>query len=103
MLNAAACMLLFAALPINWAYGDQNALVKHARSGSLAVGLAGGGSTIAASDRASELTACRIAHGALMLAAFLALMPTAVLLARHKWLFGHKEVSDYQKASHVAD
>jgi hypothetical protein len=29
-----------------------------------------------------------IAHGALMIAAFCLIMPSAALLARHRWLFG---------------
>jgi hypothetical protein len=42
----------------------------------------GGGGHDGDSDR------IRIAHGALMLAAFALLMPLGALLARHKWLFG---------------
>jgi hypothetical protein len=33
----------------------------------------------------------RWAHGALMLAAFVLLMPTGILTSRHKWLFGDKD------------
>jgi hypothetical protein len=40
----------------------------------------------------SGMSAAQIAHGALMLVAFCALMPAGMLLARHKWLFGDSEV-----------
>jgi hypothetical protein len=40
----------------------------------------------------SNEEALTIAHGALMLVAFVVLMPAAVIMARHKWLYGDKEV-----------
>lgn len=86
------CRLTLTALPINWALGDEAALVRHSRKGSVALVLDGGGSSVTAGDGADNATAFRIAHGTLMLAAFVLLMPTAVLMARHKWLFGDSQV-----------
>jgi hypothetical protein len=63
----------------------------HSRAGSVAVRLNGGGAAILSSDDANA-TAFRVAHGALMLAAFVLLMPVAVLMARHKYLFGDAKV-----------
>jgi hypothetical protein len=55
-----------------------------------------GGSAGSISDDSSTTArrqlAYRVAHGVLMLAAFVLLMPAAALLARHKWLFGDKKV-----------
>jgi hypothetical protein len=89
---ADASVPLATAQPVNWALGDQAALLRHSRKGSVAISLGGGGSSVTAEDDARNARAFRIAHGALMLAAFVLLMPAAVLMARHKWLFGDAEV-----------
>lgn len=44
-----------------------------------------------AGDSSNE-EALTIAHGALMLVAFVVLMPAAVIMACHKWLYGNQEV-----------
>ncbi len=87
-------------LPMNFAVGARNALSKHIQSGSLTINLADGtsapitggvgvGSGGVGVD-ASGATACRVAHGALMLSAFALLLPAGALVARHKWVFGDR-------------
>lgn len=58
------------------------------------INLAGGGATLGDGGAATANTQLtyRVAHGVMMLAAFVLLMPAAALIARHKWLFGDKEV-----------
>eukprot|EP00879_Flechtneria_rotunda_P001115 GHRR01001257.1.p2 GENE.GHRR01001257.1~~GHRR01001257.1.p2 ORF type:complete len:373 (+),score=108.40 GHRR01001257.1:1707-2825(+) len=77
-----------AALPINWALGPDNTLIQHAESGSLSLGLTTGVSMTVGDIGGGDATAVRIAHGALMLTAFIVLIPAAVLMARHKWMCG---------------
>jgi hypothetical protein len=64
----------------------------HTQMGYVNVKLAGGGATVGDNAAASMQLRYRVAHGAMMLAAFVLLMPVAALIARHKWLFGDKEV-----------
>jgi hypothetical protein len=92
-----------------WASSPRRALVLHSKYGSLtadlrpllaaasgagAAALAGAGAPVvledAGGDEAGHAASARarIAHGALMLAAFALLMPLGALLARHKWVFG---------------
>jgi len=80
------------ALPINWAISDSNSLQQmHSQMGSATIDLQGGAAVISNSGAAANQLAYRVAHGVMMLLAFLLLMPSAVLMARHKWLFGDKE------------
>lgn len=84
---------------LNWALGSSDELAHHASMGSLALRLAGGAADVdAASGAAANATVFRIAHGALMAAAFLLLMPAGALLARHKWAFGDAEVRARRQA-----
>jgi hypothetical protein len=78
------------AVAMIWAMSPGNALVEHTQQGSLLLNMDTGVSTSRA-DRVGGAV-WDIVHGALMLAAFVALMPAAVLLARHKWLFGNPKV-----------
>lgn len=89
--NTLSFAALLAAVPMNWALGPQNALVQHSIMGSVELNLAGGTARSIADDSATN-NAYRAAHGALMLTAFVLLMPSAVLMARHKWLFGDRKV-----------
>lgn len=91
LLTSCCVFLPSAALPINWALGRTNDLVHHSGRGSLSISLTGGSAVVDADDSTAG-DAFRIAHGALMLAAFVLMMPTAVLMARHKWMFGDKQV-----------
>jgi hypothetical protein len=80
-------------MPINWATSDSNSLQQmHTQMGYVNINLAGGGATVGDNAAASKQLSYRVAHGAMMLAAFVLLMPGAALIARHKWLFGDKEV-----------
>jgi hypothetical protein len=79
-----------AALPVNWALGGGNALARHLRSGSLALSLTDGGAAV--NTTVSNAFYFGATHGALMLAAFVLLMPGAALSARHKYLFADKQV-----------
>eukprot|EP00775_Hariotina_reticulata_P009944 gene9944-10099_t len=84
---------MLAALFLNWAYGYSNSLGIHAKQGSVAVILSSQSSTII-SDNGGVSLSYPIAiwvHGALMLASFILLMPTAALSARHKWLAGNSQ------------
>lgn len=99
-----------------WASSDQSRLVQHNLFGSQSADLraliaAASGNAAAAAAFAQQAAAAeaadnaaaaakrarseraRIAHGALMLAAFVLLMPTGVLLSRHKWTFGDQAAS----------
>lgn len=78
-----------ASVALNWAESSGHALDYHDRKGSVTLDLRDGGAVVGDPTGAAALAdAARIAHGALMAAAFLLLIPTAVLLPRHKWLFG---------------
>jgi len=80
------------ALPINWAISDSNSLQQmHSQMGSATIDLEGGAASISDNGTPANQLAYRIAHGTLMLTAFVLLMPSAVLTARHKWLFGNNE------------
>ncbi|WIA14655.1 hypothetical protein OEZ85_003157 [Tetradesmus obliquus] len=78
-----------AVVPLIWSSSTSNAFTKHKMQGSLIVNLISGKYSDVSS--ASGNSAAQIAHGALMLVAFCALMPAGMLLARHKWLFGDSE------------
>jgi hypothetical protein len=73
-----------------WAMSSGTALVEHTQQGSLSLNMDTGVSSSKA-DRVGGAV-WDIVHGALMLTAFVFLMPAAVLLARHKWLFGNPKV-----------
>lgn len=73
-----------------WAMSSGTALVEHTQQGSLSLNMDTGVSSSKA-DRVGGAI-WDIIHGALMLTAFVFLMPAAVLLARHKWLFGNPKV-----------
>lgn len=60
--------------------------------GSATIDLEGGAASISDNGTPANQLAYRIAHGTLMLTAFVLLMPSAVLTARHKWLFGNNKV-----------
>lgn len=83
-----------ASVPVNYASASSNDLTAaHNSAGGLTLDLsaAGGGGSVGG-EAPVKSNAMMRAHGALMLVAFAGLMPLGVLLARHKWAFGRKEV-----------
>lgn len=84
-----------AALLLNWALGDLDALGIHGRQGSLAIDLASGSATPLADSGTANYFKVIIAHASLMMVAFLACMPAASIMARHKWLAGNRQVRSH--------
>ena len=81
-------------LPIIWALSKGGDVKKHDFQGSLLLNVETGMSEVQEVGKLQRTSsAADLAHGVLMLVAFVVLMPGAVLLARHKWLFGSKKVS----------
>ncbi|KAF6260840.1 hypothetical protein COO60DRAFT_838197 [Scenedesmus sp. NREL 46B-D3] len=78
-----------AVVPLIWSTSTSNDFTQHKMQGALIVNLISGKYFDVSSSLGSS--AAQIAHGALMLVAFCALMPAGMLLARHKWLFGDSE------------
>ncbi|KAL6753047.1 hypothetical protein V8C86DRAFT_2735981 [Haematococcus lacustris] len=74
---------------LNWAAHYTNRLGFHALYGGAEVNPATGAVKLV---RILDKRPYIIAHGVLMLLAFVLLMPTAVLLARHRTLYLHKEL-----------
>ncbi|KAJ9513660.1 hypothetical protein QJQ45_015416, partial [Haematococcus lacustris] len=74
-------------LQMNYAVHTSNSLLYHVESGSFALNPATGSLQ---ATRSSHLRRYIVAHASLMLLAFVFLMPTGVLLARHRSLYINK-------------
>jgi hypothetical protein len=85
-------------LPIIWAVSKSGDVRKHDFQGALVLDVEARTSQVLVvggdgqAGRRGRASAADLAHGVLMMVAFVVLMPGAVLLARHKWLFGSKKV-----------
>ncbi len=79
---------------LNWAVAQAPGLVTHNSQGGIVLNLVDGTAVTATTSK----TRAAIAHGAMMIVAFAILMPLGALLARHKWLFGRKEVGGCRAA-----
>eukprot|EP00879_Flechtneria_rotunda_P005969 GHRR01006276.1.p1 GENE.GHRR01006276.1~~GHRR01006276.1.p1 ORF type:complete len:490 (+),score=119.55 GHRR01006276.1:235-1704(+) len=80
------------ALDLNWVADPGTEFEHHAMTGFVTVNAAAGSATATDLSGGTESTKAVLAHGALMLLAFIVFMPLGALVARHKWLFGNKEV-----------
>jgi hypothetical protein len=93
---AASPVVLPADVHLIWAASPKVEFEQHSIFGSLGINMeaSAGGSALLSSGPGSAVDhAGAIAHGVLMVLAFMVLMPGAVLAARYKWLHANKEVS----------
>jgi len=65
----------------------------HTLTRSLVLNVADGSLARSSSGSVGEKLVKQVAHGVLMLLAFVVFMPTGALMARHKWVMGDKAVS----------
>ena len=93
---AASPVILPADVHLIWAASPNGELEEHAIFGSLGLNMdasAGGTALLSSATGAAVDPAGAIAHGVLMVVAFIVLMPGAVMAARYKWLWANKQVS----------
>lgn len=77
---------------MSWAWSSQSALIQHDDMGGVTLNVASGGAVAATDNLLQQRIRMVIVHAALMLLAFVVLMPAGVMLARHKWMFGGPKV-----------